>query len=127
MCEAYKVKGIAYDRWNSTALVTSLVDKGVPLSAIGQGYASMSQPTKAVEMLIKSGNLHHNSNPVLRWMAGNAQAKYDDAFNVKLVKNKSSDKIDGIVALIMAVAEKMSNDRESEGESYYEDHGLRMI
>ena len=127
MCEGYKVKGIAYDRWNSTALVTSLVDKGVPLSAMGQGFASQSQPTKAVEMLIKSGNLHHNGNPVLRWMATNAQAKYDDAFNIKLVKNKSSDKIDGIIALIMSVGEKMSNDREGEGESYYEDHGLRMI
>ena len=127
MCEGYKVKGIAYDRWNSTALVTSLVDKGVPLSAMGQGFASQSQPTKAVEMLIKSGNLHHNGNPVLRWMATNAQAKYDDAFNIKLVKNKSSDKIDGIIALIMSVGEKMSNDREGEGESYYEEHGLRMI
>jgi phage terminase large subunit-like protein len=60
-------------------------------------------------------------------MATNAQAKYDDAFNIKLVKNKSSDKIDGIIALIMSVGEKMSNDREGEGESYYEEHGLRMI
>ena len=62
-------------------------------------------------MLIKAGNLHHNGNPVLRWMAGNAQAKYDDAFNIKLVKNKSADKIDGVIALIMAIAEKMSNER----------------
>jgi phage terminase large subunit-like protein len=127
LCERYNVKGIAYDRWNSTALVTNLVDKGVPMSAIGQGFASMSQPTKEVEIMIKAGTLHHNGNPVLRWMAGNAQAKYDDAYNIKLVKNKSSDKIDGVIALIMAIAEKMSNEREDTGPSYYEEHGLRML
>ena len=74
-----------------------------------QGFRSMSEPTKNLYTLILEGRFQHNGNPVLRWMAGNAAVAQDAAGNLKPDKEKSSDKIDGIVALVMGIGRATAN------------------
>jgi phage terminase large subunit-like protein len=73
------------------------------MMAFGQGYASMSAPTKKLEELVLSKKLLHAGNPVLRWMAGNVSLEKDAADNWKPSKKKSIERIDGTVGLIMAL------------------------
>ena len=104
-CEKNVVKGIAVDRWNAVHITTQLVSEGVDIKPFGQGFASMSAPSKLLETLVIGGKLRHGGNPVLRWQASNVQVKTDDAGNIKPSKKNSSStgRIDGIVALIMAL------------------------
>jgi phage terminase large subunit-like protein len=76
---------------------------GFEIVAFGQGYASMTWPTKKLEEVVLSARLRHGGNPVLRWMAGNVSIETDAADNWKPSKKKSRERIDGIVALIMAL------------------------
>ncbi len=80
----------------------------------GQGYADMSAPAKALEALIVSGKLRHGHHPVLRWMASNASIEMDAAGNIKPSKRKSTQKIDGIIATIMALGRAISTAPEDE-------------
>jgi phage terminase large subunit-like protein len=122
--ERYQIKSIAIDRWNATQLSMQLVGDGFEVVAFGQGYASMNWPTKKLEEVVLSGRLRHGGNPVLRWMAGNASIETDAADNWKPSKKKSIERIDGIVALIMAL-ERAS--RHDELKSVYELRGLLFI
>lgn len=99
----YRIREIGLDRWNATHLASQLTGDGLTITAIGQGFASMTAPTKALEAAILSRNLRHDSNPVLNWMAGNLAIQADAAGNWKPDKKRSADKIDGMVALIMAL------------------------
>jgi len=101
--ERFRIQEIALDRWNATQLATQLSGDGFEMVAFGQGYASMNAPTKKLEELVLSGKLAHAAHPVLRWMAGNVSIETDAADNWKPSKKKSSERIDGIVALIMAL------------------------
>jgi phage terminase large subunit-like protein len=103
LAEQFEIKEIAYDRWGATQLVTQLTADGATMSPLGQGFASMSAPTKELDKLVASGALHHGGHPVLRWMAGNVAVEQDPAGNIKPSKKKSTEKIDGIVALVMAI------------------------
>jgi phage terminase large subunit-like protein len=116
MCEEYNVKGIAFDRWNSSTLIPDLVDDGLECYPFGQGFASMSAPVKNLEILIRSGNLDHGGNELLRWMCSNIQIKKDPAENLKFDKAKSSDKIDGMVALAMAMGQYMIDRADDKDE-----------
>jgi len=102
--ERYRIREIAIDRWNATQLATQLDGDGFEVVAFGQGYASMNWPTKKLEELVLAGTLAHGGNPVLRWMAGNVSIETDAADNWKPSKKRSPERIDGIVALIMAIA-----------------------
>ena len=120
------IKQIAVDRWNATQIVTQL-DGELPLGTMvmfGQGYRSMSAPSKFLESLVMSKKLHHNNNPVMRWMASNVAIETDPAGNIKPTKNekKSTGKIDGIVALVMALARATADN--DDGDSVYEDRGI---
>jgi phage terminase large subunit-like protein len=101
--EKYAVRQVAIDRWNSTQLSTQLQGDGFEVVAFGQGYASMSAPAKELEALVLSGRLRHGGNPVLRWMASNVSIERDAAGNIKPSKKRSAEKIDGVVALTMAL------------------------
>jgi phage terminase large subunit-like protein len=101
--ERYRIQSIAIDRWNATQLATQLHSDGFEMVAFGQGFASMNWPTKKLEEVVLSGRLRHGGNPVLRWMAGNVSIETDAADNWKPSKKKSRERIDGIVALIMAL------------------------
>jgi phage terminase large subunit-like protein len=101
--QRYEIRQIAIDRWNATQLATQLSGDGLEVVMFGQGFASMSAPTKELEKLVLAGRLAHGGNEVLRWMAGNVATETDAAGNVKPSKKKSTQRIDGIVALIMAL------------------------
>ena len=103
LSERFDIREIAYDRWGATQLVTQLQSDGATCVPIGQGFASLSAPTKELDKVIAGGALRHGGHPVLRWMAGNVAVEQDAAGNVKPSKKKSTEKIDGIVALIMAI------------------------
>lgn len=101
--EQYWIVEIAIDRWNATQIATQLAGDGFEIVAYGQGYASMTAPTKELEKLVLAGQWHHGGHPVLRWMAGNVAVEQDAAGNLKPSKKKSKEKIDGMVASIMAL------------------------
>lgn len=108
LMEKYHIKGIAYDRWNSLNLIRDLEGDGVLCDPFGQGYASMSFPSKAWEKLALEGKLWHGGDEVLRWMMSNVMIKPDPSGNIKVDKSKSGDKIDGVVSGIMAVGEMLT-------------------
>ncbi len=103
LAETYDIREIGYDRWNATQLVTQLTEDGATMVPVGQGYASLSAPTKEWLARIASSKVRHGGNPVLRWMAANLVVEQDPAGNLKPSKARSSEKIDGQVAGIMAL------------------------
>jgi len=124
--QKYDVAEIGFDRWGATKIQTELMDLGGQdwVVQIGQGYASMSAPTKELEKLILAGQLAHGGNPVLTWMADNVIVTRDAAGNIKPDKAKSREKIDGIVALIMALDRAT---RHMEASSVYDSRGLLEV
>ena len=125
LSKKYRIQSISYDRWNASQLVIDLIGDGATLSPIGMGFASQSAPTKQLEKLILSKEIQHDGNPVLRWMMGNVQLEIDAADNQKISKKKSKEKIDGVAATIMALAEYMTEDKE--GDSIYDNRGLLIL
>jgi phage terminase large subunit-like protein len=101
--EQWNIRTIAIDRWNATQLAHQLQADQFEVGFFGQGYASMSSPSKMLETLIVDGQLQHGGHPVLRWMASNAAVETDSAGNIKPSKKASTERIDGIVALVMGL------------------------
>lgn len=102
--ERFNIQTIAYDPWNAAQLATQIKEEdGFDVAAFRQGHASMSEPTKELERLVFSGRLSDDKNPASRWMAGNMSVREDAAGNIKPDKEKSTERIDGMVALIMAI------------------------
>jgi len=110
----FQVQRIAFDRYNSTQIAIDLTDDGVPLVPFGQGFVSMSSPTKQLEVLVRTGRIWHDGDPVLRWALGNVELKLDPAGNIKADKQKSGGKIDPIVAMVMGIGEHMKTPQETE-------------
>ena len=110
------IKEIAFDRWNSSQLVNDLMNDGAPMVSFGQGYLSMNPAMKEFERLVLSRQIEHNNDPVLTWAISNLVAKVDEAGNIKPAKNKSVEKIDPAVALIMAVGRAMVQEVDEEPE-----------
>lgn len=100
---AFDVAELGYDRWGMTQLSQDLMDGGLTVVPIGQGFASMSAPTKELERLVLDGKYRHGGNPVMRWMVDNVVVRTDPAGNVKVDKAKSTEKVDGVVAAVMAL------------------------
>jgi phage terminase large subunit-like protein len=137
--EEYEVVDLAFDRWGSQQIINELQRTGFAVDVaearryrrpllvqFGQGFASMSAPMKELEKLILSGGVGHGGNEVLTWMAGNLVATLDAAGNIKPDKARSSEKIDGLVALIMGLARAVA-DVETRGGSVYEGRGVRLL
>ena len=122
--EHFDLRDVGYDRWNSSQLVQELEDEGVPMLQIGQGFGSLSAPTKELQRLVVEGKLRHGGDPLLRWCASNMAARVDAAGNVKPDKERSAHRIDPVVALVMAVDGWQRRGREAERRSVYEDRGL---
>lgn len=125
ICELYDVRSIAYDRWNASQAVIDLQNEGLEMSPFGQGYASMSTPTKELERLALTGELEHFGNPVLRWQIASVAISTDPAGNIKVDKRKSSQKIDGVVSSIMAIGQMMTE--ASNDNNPYAGRGLRSF
>lgn len=122
----YDLRTSAYDRWNSSQTIIDLQNEGMECNPFGQGYGSMSAPTKEFEKLVLTGKIEHFGNPVLRWMLASTLVKTDPAGNIKPDKEKSTQKIDGIVATIMALGEWMTAQANDESNPY-ENRGLLTL
>jgi phage terminase large subunit-like protein len=102
--DLYQVKEVAFDPWNATDLVTRLQERdGFTCVPMRQGFASLSAPTKALEKAILSKTLRHDGHPVLRWCVSNVSVESDAAGNLKISKKVSTERIDGVAALVMAI------------------------
>lgn len=122
--EKYHIIEIAYDRWNATQMVQNLEDMGFTMVPFGQGFKDMSPPSKELYKLLMEGNIIHGGNPVLKWMAQNVVMRQDPAGNIKPDKERSVEKIDGIVALIMGLDRCI---RSTPPTSVYDERGILFI
>jgi len=125
LSEKYHILEIAVDRWNATQMIQNLESEGFTIVPFGQGFSSMSAPTKEFYRLLMEGRIIHGGNPVLRWMAGNVVIDTDPAGNIKVTKAKSKEKIDGIVAAIMALDRCIR--QEGQSGSVYDERGLLVF
>ena len=124
--ERFNIREIAFDRWGAVQMVQNLEGMGFTVVPVGQGFKDMSPPTKELMKLTLEEKLAHGGQPVLRWMMDNIYIRTDPAGNIKPDKEKSTEKIDGAVATIMALdrAIRCGNDTS---ESVYDTRGLLFI
>ena len=124
--EVYNIREIAFDRWGAVQMVQNLEGMGFTVVPMGQGFASMSPPTKELMKLTLEKKLAHGGHPVLRWNMDNIFIRTDPAGNIKADKAKSTEKIDGAIACIMALdrAIRCGNDTS---ESVYDTRGLLVF
>lgn len=131
--ELFSVQSVGFDRWNSSHLVTELMEQDVNMVRVGQGYMSMNPALKEVSRLTKMGaagtlkdrrpRLRNGGNPVMVWMIDNLAVTTDPAGNVKPDKANSNEKIDGVSALCTAMFEAIEAPEVT--ESVYENEGVR--
>jgi phage terminase large subunit-like protein len=118
----FDLREIAFDRWGAAKITQDLQDRGLEVVAFGQGFQSMSAPSKELEKLVLGQQLSHGGNAVLSWMMSNVVMRTDPAGNLKPDKEKSREKIDGVVAAIMALDRAL---RVGDGgKSVYETRGV---
>jgi phage terminase large subunit-like protein len=122
----YNIREIAFDRWNATQLTTQLGGDGFTMVPIAQTFSGMAAATKEFASILEARKMAHGGNAVLRWMASNTAVKQDPGGNLKPDKGKSSEKIDGIVAAIMALARAMVVN-VAPTESVYKTRDIRTI
>jgi phage terminase large subunit-like protein len=125
LAEIYQIKEIAIDPWNAQHLATELSNDGFQMVQFRQGFASMSAPSKELEKIVLAREIDHGGHPILRWMASNVCVEQDAAGNIKPSKKKSAEKIDGIVALVMALGRAIV--QEMTKGSVYEGRGILTI
>lgn len=121
----FNIQEIAFDRWGAIQMSQNLEGMGFTVVPFGQGFKDMSPPTKELMKLVLEEKIAHGGHPVLHWMADNIFIKKDPAGNIKPDKEKSSEKIDGIVATIMALDRAIRN--AGKHGSVYEDRGILLL
>jgi len=120
----YNLVTLAMDPWNATQLAQQLTEDGIEVVEFRQGYASMSSPAKSFETHVVAGDFNHQGNPVLAWCVSNTVIDTDPAGNIKPTKAKSTERIDGTVAAIMAVGVLEQGDT---GASVYRTEGVMYL
>ena len=124
--ERFNIKEIAFDRWGAVQMTQNLESMGFTVVPFGQGFASMSPPTKELMKLTLEQKIAHGGNPVLSWMMDNVTVRTDPAGNIKADKEKSTEKIDGAVATIMALDRALRHGSEKT-ESVYDSRGILIL
>lgn len=122
----YNIREIAFDRWGAVQMVQNLKGMGFTVFQFGQGYRDMSPPTKELMKLVLEKRIAHGNNPILRWMVDNITIKQDEAGNIKPDKARSTERIDGAVAMIMALSRAITCGT-STGGSVYDSRGLLVL
>lgn len=128
--ECFDVREVGYDPWNATQLVSDLLADDAPMVSVRQGFATMSAPTKDLLRLLLEGNperprFRHGGNPVLRWESDNFAVESDATGNLKPSKKRAGDKIDGLVACLIALSR--STHYAPPRRSAYEDGNLEVV
>lgn len=121
LCDEFPVREIAFDRWRIDVLKTELgrLDRELPMVPFGQGFKDMTPALDTLEHQLLDGNIRHGGNPVLRMCAANAVATMDPAGNRKLDKSKATGRIDGLVALAMAMGRAAVASQEAKYEIFF--------
>ncbi|WP_083585834.1 terminase large subunit [Clostridium kluyveri] len=120
----FNIKEIAFDRWGAVQMVQNLEGLGFTVVPFGQGYKDMSPPTKELMKITLEQKIAHGAHPVLSWMMDNVYVRTDPAGNIKPDKSKSTEKIDGVVALVMALDRAIRREMK---ENIYEKRGMRSL
>lgn len=118
----YRIQEIGFDPHNAVQLAIELQEEGVPMVRVSQGYGGMSGPSKAFERLVLAKQIHHGGHPVLRWCVGNVAVRMSPDEDIRPDKEHSTERIDGAVALIMAIGRAAANPVEK--ESVYAKRGV---
>lgn len=105
----FYIKEIACDRWGAVQIVQNLEGLGFTVVPFGQGFKDMLPPSKELMKLTLEQKLAHGGHPVLRWMMDNIFVRTDPVRNIKPDKEKSTEKIDGAVAAVMALDREIRN------------------
>lgn len=122
LAKKYDIQCVAYDPWNSSSVAAKLVERGVNIQSFTQTISNYAFPMKEFERLVGLGAIDHYDNPVARWMLSNVVVREDVNGNKRPDKSKSSEKIDGIVAAVMALGQHLSDVKTN--ESVYNSRGL---
>lgn len=125
LAKKYKIEQIGFDPWAAHQLAGNLADGGLEMVEMRQGAKTLSPPTKELEKLIRGQQIEHGGSPVMRWMINNVTVKSDENENIRPVKMKGTKRIDGVVALIMALGRAMMQEKAK--TSVYEERGLLSI
>ena len=125
LSQQYHIREIAFDRWGATQMVQNLEGLGLTVVPFGQGFRDMSPPTKELMKLVLEQRIAHNGNEVMRWMVDNIYVRTDPAGNIKADKEKSTEKIDGAIAMIMALDRAIRN--QGSVDSVYNERGILIL
>lgn len=123
----FDIREIAFDRWGAVQMSQNLDDAGFTVVPFGQGFKDMSPPSKELMKLALEGRFAHGGHPVLSWMVDNIHVRTDPAGNIKPDKQKSTEKIDGVVATIMALDRTIRGGGAHAGTSVYDSRGLLVL
>jgi Phage terminase-like protein, large subunit len=123
----YNIREIAFDRWGAVQMTQNLENLGFTVVPFGQGFKDMSPPTKELMKLTLEQKIAHGGHPILRWMMDNIFVRTDPAGNIKADKEKSTEKIDGAVATIMALDRAIRCGNGNGGDSVYDERGLLIL
>lgn len=99
----FRIKECAYDPWQATQLAQELTAQGLVMVEVRPSVQNFSAPMKEFDALMREGRLHHNGNPVMRWMVSNTVSHTDAKDNVYPRKERNENKIDGVIAALMAL------------------------
>ncbi len=124
--EKYNIREIAFDRWGAVQMSQNLEGDGFTMVQFGQGFKDMSPPTKELMRMVLNRELAHGGHPILRWNMDNIFVKKDPAGNIKADKEKSTEKIDGAIATIMALDRAIRGGVDN-GTSIYDERELLVF
>ncbi|MCE2597210.1 terminase large subunit [Motilimonas cestriensis] len=127
LADHHNVKEVPHDPWNAAQLAQELAKSGLMAVKIPQNTAHLSPGMKELESAMKSGRFHHDGNPVLTWMMSNVVSKEDANENHFPRKDKKDQKIDGAIALIMAVHRAQTGEGQEKLSDHIEKHGMRQL
>ncbi len=121
--EVHQVAEVAYDPWGATQLAVTLQEEhDITVVEVPQKTSHLSEPMKWIEALVLAGRFHHTGDPVLAWAMSNVTAKADANENVFPRKEAPENKIDPVVALILAMSRALLG--QNDGGSVYEGRGV---
>lgn len=125
LAERWHIDEIGLDRWNATQLATDLMQDGATVLFVPQTMVGLGPAWRELDKLILEHRIRHGGNPILRWMAGNVEVETDAAGNQKPSKARSTERIDGMVALDMAIGRAIAH--LDEAPSQYEERGMVAV
>ena len=125
ICAVVDMQKLGFDPYNATQLSIDLVEnEGIPMEMVRQGFVTMNEACKKLESDMATGNMDHGGNPVLRSHALNVMVKTDPSGSIKIDKQRSSEKVDGMAALADCYACHIAT---LDDESVYNTHGILSL